>query len=180
MKLVYTGDTGRAFTCGTETPLAQKVALTEADGLYGYETTLYTSDQSGQDGSTLIGVSMPTKNLERWSRDGENVKELLEEMGYTAELQYADNKVEQQTSQLQTMVNKNPRVLVVGSIDGSALGPVLETARNQDISVIAYDRLITGTEAVDYYVTFDNYNVGHLQGQYIVDALDLENAEGPF
>lgn len=134
----------------------------------------------GSDGSTLIGVSMPTKNLERWSRDGENVKELLEEMGYTAELQYADNKVEQQTSQLQTMVNKNPRVLVVGSIDGSALGPVLETARNQDISVIAYDRLITGTEAVDYYVTFDNYNVGHLQGQYIVDALDLENAEGPF
>ncbi len=63
MKLVYTSDAGRTFTCGTETPLAQKVALTEADGLYGYETTLYTSDQSGQDGSTLIGNKLSARRI---------------------------------------------------------------------------------------------------------------------
>ena len=140
----------------------------------------YASGGGGGDARQLIGISMPTKNLERWSRDGESLTAFLEERGYEVELQFADNKVEQQTSQIQIMLGKAPAVLIVAAIDGSALSPVLESASELGIKVIAYDRLIRDTSAVDYYVTFDNYNVGALQGSYIVQALDPENAPGPF
>lgn len=128
----------------------------------------------------LIGVAMPTKSLERWSRDGSHLEELLEESGYTVSLQYADNKVEQQISQIQNMINESPDVLVVASIDGSALAPVLDQAKSKGIPVIAYDRLIRDTDAISYYATFDNYEVGKLQGQYIEDALELADGKGPF
>ncbi|MBE6474991.1 MAG: sugar ABC transporter substrate-binding protein [Actinomyces succiniciruminis] len=164
----------RSFIAGGSVAAVALLAACTAE-----RTADYYGDVSGGEGA-LIGVSMPTKNLERWSRDGENLKRLLEDLGYTVELQFADNKVEQQNSQIQTMINKSPAVIVVGSIDGSALGPVLQSAAGLGIKIIAYDRLIRDTEAVDYYVTFDNYNVGAMQGQYIVDALDLENASGPF
>nr|WP_300336379.1 sugar-binding protein [Actinomyces sp.] len=140
-----------------------------------------TADYYGSSGSgALIGISMPTKNLERWSRDGANLKSALEKMGYTVELQYADNKVEQQNAQIQTMINKSPAVIIIGSIDGSALGPSVEAAKRQGIEVLAYDRLIRDTDAVSYYVTFDNYKIGQMQGQYIADTLDLEHQDGPF
>ncbi|PHP52823.1 multiple monosaccharide ABC transporter substrate-binding protein [Actinomyces ruminis] len=164
----------RSFIVGGSAAAAALLAACTAE-----RTADYYGDVSGGEGA-LIGVSMPTKNLERWSRDGENLKRLLEELGYSVELQFADNKVEQQNSQIQTMLNKSPAVIVVGAIDGSALGPVLQSAASLGIKVIAYDRLIRDTKAVDYYVTFDNYNVGAMQGQYIVDALDLENASSPF
>ncbi|MDO4665643.1 MAG: sugar ABC transporter substrate-binding protein [Actinomycetaceae bacterium] len=123
---------------------------------------------------------MPTKSLERWSRDGAHLSKNLKKMGYHISLQYADNKVEQQISQIQNLVNERPAVLVVASIDGSALTPVLDQAASKGIKVIAYDRLIRDTKSVDYYATFDNYRVGQLQGKFIVDALDLKNSEGPF
>ena len=166
--------TRRTFVAGSAAVLAGTLTACTAE-----RTADYYRGANGGDGA-LIGVSMPTKNLERWSRDGENLKSLLEDLGYVVELQFADNKVEQQNSQIQTMINKSPAVIVVGSIDGSALGPVLETASGLGVKVIAYDRLIRDTKAVDYYVTFDNYNVGALQGRYIVDALDLDHTAGPF
>lgn len=134
---------------------------------------------SGSNGA-LIGVSMPTKSLERWNRDGAHVEELLESDGYSVSLQYADNKVEQQISQIENMINEGPKVLVVASIDGSALSPVLAQAQQAGITVIAYDRLILDTDAVDYYATFDNYQVGQLQGKYIEESLGLADGEGPF
>lgn len=164
----------RSFLLGGSAALAAALSACTAE-----RTADYYADSAGG-ANALIGISMPTKNLERWSRDGDNLKSLLENLGYRVELQYADNKVEQQNSQIQTMINKSPAVIVVGAIDGSALGPVLETAAGLGIKVISYDRLIRDTEAVDYYVTFDNYNVGAMQGQYIVKALDLDNATGPF
>ncbi|MEW6974565.1 multiple monosaccharide ABC transporter substrate-binding protein [Trueperella pyogenes] len=137
---------------------------------------------SGSEGSTsgTIGISMPTKSLERWSRDGASLVENLKVKGYQTDLQYADNKVQLQIDQIQNMVNKDVKVLVVGSIDGSALAPVLDAASAKGIKVIAYDRLINDTSAVDYYATFDNYSVGKMQGEFIRDALDLDNAPGPF
>lgn len=128
----------------------------------------------------LVGISMPTRSLERWSRDGESLKSFLTELGYTVELQFADNEVEQQISQIETLAGKAPAVLIVAAIDGSGLGPVLESSAAKGIRIIAYDRLIRDTPAVDYYVTFDNYRVGAMQGQYIVEALDLDHASGPF
>jgi putative multiple sugar transport system substrate-binding protein len=127
-----------------------------------------------------VGISMPTRSLERWINDGENLQKLLQDDGCTVDLQYADNKTEQQITQIQNQVAGGAKVLVVAAIDAATLGPVLEDAASQDITIIAYDRLITGTEAVDYYATFDNYQVGQLQGQFIEDQLRLAEGEGPY
>lgn len=132
-------------------------------------------------GGGLVGIAMPTRSLERWNNDGSHLEALLQERGYETSLQYADNEVDQQITQLQNMINQGAEILVIASIDGTALGPVLEQAASAGTTVIAYDRLINGTENVDYYATFDNYEVGRLQGQFIVDELGLEDGEeGPF
>jgi putative multiple sugar transport system substrate-binding protein len=135
---------------------------------------------AGGDETALIGIAMPTKSLERWNKDGANLEAQLQDAGYETMLQYADNKVDQQITQLQNMINQGADVLVVASIDGTALGPVLSTAADAGISVIAYDRLINGTDDVDYYATFDNYKVGQLQGEYIESQLGLADGAGPF
>jgi hypothetical protein len=127
-----------------------------------------------------IGVAMPTQSLQRWNQDGDNMKKLLEDAGYTVDLQYANNEVATQVSQLENMILGGCKVLVIASIDGKSLGTVLAQAKEAGVQVIAYDRLIRDTDAVSYYATFDNYKVGKFQGDYIVQKLDLENAAGPF
>ena len=127
-----------------------------------------------------IGVAMPTKDLQRWNQDGANMEARLKEAGYDVDLQYANNDVSMQVSQIENMINSGCKVLVIAAIDGDSLGTVLEKAKEKDIPVIAYDRLIMNSDAVSYYATFDNYMVGTKQGQYIVDTLDLDNAAGPF
>ena len=127
-----------------------------------------------------IGVSMPTKDLQRWVQDGENMQAQLEEKGYTVDLQYAANDVQTQVSQIENMIANGDQLLVISAIEGDSLGTVLATAKESEIPVIAYDRLIMNTDAVSYYATFDNYLVGKTQGEYIVEALDLENQDGPF
>lgn len=134
----------------------------------------------GDSSDALIGIAMPTKSLERWNRDGAHLEELLAESGYETSLQYADNKVDQQISQIQNMVNDGADVLVVASIDGTALAPTLQEAADAGVTVIAYDRLLNDTENVDYYATFDNYAVGQMQGEYIVETLGLEDTEETF
>lgn len=138
------------------------------------------SGGSGDGGDVLVGIAMPTKSLERWNKDGSNLEALLQDAGYDTNLQYADNKVDQQISQIQNMINEGADILVVASIDGVALGPILATAAEQDITIIAYDRLINETENVDYYATFDNYMVGKFQGEFIEETLGLADGAGPF
>ncbi len=127
-----------------------------------------------------IGVAMPTKDLQRWNQDGDNMKKQLEAAGFEVDLQYANNDVATQVSQIENMVSSGDKVLVIASIDGSSLGTALEKAKEANIPVIAYDRLLMQSDAVSYYATFDNYMVGTKQGEYIRDTLDLENASGPF
>ncbi|WJV44328.1 multiple monosaccharide ABC transporter substrate-binding protein [Streptomyces flavofungini] len=126
-----------------------------------------------------IGLAMPTKASERWIADGRNMAEQFKKAGYETDLQYGDDKVENQVAQLENMITKGHRLLVVAAIDGSALTDVLARAHDAGIPVISYDRLILGTAHVDYYASFDNERVGELQGQYIVDRLGLgEPARG--
>ena len=128
-----------------------------------------------------IGVSMPTQSLQRWNQDGANMKEKLEAAGFEVDLQYAgDNDITLQVSQLENMILGGAKVLVIASIDGSALGTVLADAKAAGIPVIAYDRLIMATDAVDYYATFDNYMVGTIQGKYLEEKLGLAEGNGPF
>jgi len=127
-----------------------------------------------------VGVAMPTKDLQRWNQDGDNMKALLEEAGYEVDLQFANNDVNTQLTQVQTMVDSDCDVIVIAAIEGSSLGSALESAKAKNIPVIAYDRLLMDSDAVSYYATFDNYKVGTVQGEFVRDALDLDNAEGPF
>jgi ABC-type xylose transport system, periplasmic component len=135
---------------------------------------------TSKDGGKKIGVAMPTKDLQRWNQDGANMKKAFEKAGYTVDLQYANNDIATQVSQIENMITDGCNVLVIASIDGGSLGTVLANAKSQKIPVIAYDRLLMDTDAVSYYATFDNYMVGTIQGQYIVDTLDLKNQAGPF
>ena len=128
----------------------------------------------------LVGVAMPTKDLQRWNQDGENMKTQLEAAGYQVDLQYGANDIATQVSQIENMIANGCKVLVIASIDGDSLGTVLAQAKEAGIPVIAYDRLIMNSDAVSYYATFDNWLVGVTQGKFIEKALDLENAAGPF
>ncbi|MEU3316823.1 multiple monosaccharide ABC transporter substrate-binding protein [Streptomyces sp. NPDC006662] len=128
----------------------------------------------------LVGISMPTKSSERWINDGANMVKEFQAKGYKTDLQYGDNVVENQVSQVENMITKGARLLVIAAIDGSSLTNVLQRAADAHVRVISYDRLIRGTGNVDYYATFDNFKVGVLQGSYIVDKLGLKDGKGPF
>lgn len=139
-----------------------------------------TDTVDSDSGKIIVGVSMPTKSLQRWNQDGENMKKILEDKGYQVELEFAENKTESQISQIENMITKGAQVIVVAAIDGSALTNVLDNAREDGIDIIAYDRLIMNTDAISYYATFDNYNVGTIQGRYIEEKLGLKDGNGPF
>ena len=130
--------------------------------------------------SKLVGVSMPTKDLQRWNQDGTNMEKELIAAGYEVDLQYGANDIPTQVSQVENIIANGCQVLVIAAIDGDSLGTVLAQAKEKGIPVIAYDRLIMNSDAVTYYATFDNWLVGVKQGEFIENALDLKNAAGPF
>jgi putative multiple sugar transport system substrate-binding protein len=132
----------------------------------------------GDAGGQTIGVAMPTETSERWIADGNAVKSQLEEAGYTVDLQYAADDIPTQSQQIDQMITKGVDLLIVASIDGTALANQLQAAADAGIPVIAYDRLINGTENVDFYVTFDNYNVGVQQATSLLVGLGILNADG--
>ena len=126
--------------------------------------------------AATIGVSMPTQSLQRWNQDGHNLEAQLEAAGHKVELLYAgDNDIPTQVSQIENMISGDVDVLVVAPIDGGALTTALQGAIDKGIPVISYDRLIMNSKAISYYATFDNYKVGQIQGNYIVDALKLKD-----
>ena len=122
-----------------------------------------------------IGISMPTQSLERWNRDGSYLEEQFKAAGYDVELTYSDNETDRQVNDIQNLISDGVDLLVVAAIDGEALNTVMDEAADAGIPVISYDRLIK-SDAVSYYISFDNYTVGTLQGQYVIDTLDLDNA----
>ena len=127
-----------------------------------------------------VGVAMPTKSSARWIDDGNNMVKALKDKGYKVDLQYAEDDIPNQLSQIENMVTKGAKVLVIAAIDGTTLSDVLQQAADKGIKVIAYDRLIRNSKNVDYYATFDNFQVGVLQGGYIEKALGLKDGKGPF
>ncbi|WP_169950795.1 multiple monosaccharide ABC transporter substrate-binding protein [Microbispora sp. H11081] len=140
---------------------------------------------SGGDATTAgekgtVGIAMPTKSSERWVKDGDNMVQQFKALGYDSDLQYAEDVVETQVSQVENMITKGVKVLVVAAVDGSALTDVLQQAADQKIPVIAYDRLLMKTPNVDYYATFDNFQVGVQQAGYIEEKLGLKDGKGPF
>lgn len=120
-----------------------------------------------------IGIAMPSQSLERWNRDGSFLKKAFENEGYRVVLDYSDNSPVIQQKDLEKMIKDKPDLLIVAAIDSEAVADVLKDAK---IPVIAYDRLIRNTDVVSFYVSYDNYKVGELQGKYIIDSLKLDRA----
>ena len=173
------------FAAATGAAMAFTLAACAGDGAGSDDTPTDTTDDTTTEDTTdatgeggLIGVAMPTQTLERWIADGDAVKEGLEELGYEVDLQYANDDIPTQGQQIEQMVTQGADALIIAAIDGTALAPQLEAAADAGIPVIAYDRLIRDSENVDFYVTFDNYNVGHQQANSILVGLGLLNEDG--
>ncbi len=130
-------------------------------------------------GSGYIGISMPTQSSERWIKDGNVMKEILEKRGYTVDLQYAEDDIPTQKSQIENMITKGAKVLVIAAVDGSTLSATLDQAGKDGVKIISYDRLLVDTEAVSYYATFDNKGVGKLQAESLVEGLKAKG-DGPY
>lgn len=131
-------------------------------------------------GSGYIGISMPTKSSERWIKDGETMKQILEDRGYTVDLQFAEDDIPTQKTQIESMLTKGAKALVIAAIDGSTLSATLEQAGKDGVKIISYDRLLVNTDAVSYYATFDNRGVGRLQAESLVEGLKKFKGDGPY
>jgi len=167
----------------TKTTTTAAAATTAADTTKAAaDTTKAAADTTKAAATTVfkVGVAMPTQSSERWIADGSNIKKQLEELGYVVDLQYAEDDVQAQVNQIENMITNGANCLVIAAIDSSALVNILAKAKEAKIPVIAYDRLLMNTDAVSYYATFDNYQVGVLQASYLVDALGLKDNKGPF
>src|ERR1700723_4637355 len=128
-----------------------------------------------------VGIAMPTKSSARWIADGDNIVKTLQARGYKTDLQYADDDIPNQLAQVENMITKGDKVLVIAAIDGTTLSNALQKAADAGIKVISYDRLIVGSPNVDYYATFDNFKVGVLPATSIVHGLGLDAGKnGPF
>jgi putative multiple sugar transport system substrate-binding protein len=128
----------------------------------------------------LIGIAMPTKSSARWVSDGDNLVKELTGLGYTTDLEFAEDDIPTQVSQIENMITKGAKVLIIAAIDGTTLTDTLAKAAAANIKVLAYDRLINKTPNVDYYTTFDNFKVGVLQAGSIEACLGLKDGKGPF
>ncbi len=150
------------------------LAASLAVGL-AFSTTVASAQDKG-----LVGVAMPTKSSTRWIGDGNSMVEALAAKGYKTDLQYAEDDIPNQLAQIENMITKGAKVLVIAAIDGTTLTNVLQKAADKGIKIVSYDRLILGSKNVDYYTTFDNFQVGVLQAQSLEKALGLKEGKGPF
>jgi len=158
-------------------------ALTLAVALAACGSSQKTADQapaagSGSAAGGLVGVTMPTKSSERWIHDGDNIKAALEKLGYTVDLQYAENDIPTQVNQIENQITRGAKLLVIASIDGTAITTQLQEAKDRNIPVIAYDRLIRNSPNVDYYATFDNFKVGVEQATSLLVGLGIKKEDG--
>ncbi|MDX3093403.1 sugar ABC transporter substrate-binding protein [Streptomyces sp. ME01-24h] len=140
------------------------------------------NDADGQGGEATVGIALPTRAQTRWINDGDNMVKLFKDQGYKTDLQYAADSVDKQVAQVEEMIDRGDKVLIIGAVDGFELGDALQKAARAGVKVIAYDRLLLGSSNVDYYASFNNYQVGQLQAKYIIDELKLKKGghAGPY
>lgn len=162
--------------CGTAEQTSAPAVTDEAAPAAADETAAAT-DAAATGTGKKVGVAMPTQSSERWINDGANMKSQLESLGYEVDLQYAEDDVQAQVSQIENMIASGVNCLVIASIDSQALVNVEEQAKTAGIPIIAYDRLLMDTDAVSYYATFDNKGVGTAIGKYIEEKKDLKAAQ---
>lgn len=160
------------------TTLALSLAACSGGGAGAGSDETAAGGDSGSTEGGLIGVAMPTQTSERWIADGDAVKSGLEEAGYEVDLQFANDDIPTQQQQIDQMITKGAEALIIAAIDGTAISGQLEAAAAEGIPVIAYDRLIRDSENVDFYVTFDNFQVGVQQATSLLVGLGILNEDG--
>ena len=171
------------FTCARRAVLAGSLAAAGGAALAACggpgATGGANNDTAGKDPSELrIGIAMPTKSSERWIKDGNNVKSQLEEFGYRVNLQFAEDDIPTQANQVDNMITQGVNLLIIAPIDGTALSGQLDNAGDAGITVISYDRLIRENGNVNYYTSFDNYDVGTQMGTSLLTGMGLLDAQG--
>ncbi|CAM3170864.1 Multiple sugar-binding periplasmic receptor ChvE precursor [Arthrobacter ulcerisalmonis] len=139
-----------------------------------------SSGAAGFEQNSSIGVALPQKTSENWVLAEKLFNDGLNGAGFKADVQFANGGVSEQQNQISAMVTKGAKVIIVGAIDGSQLGTQLKQAKEAGATIIAYDRLLLNTDSVDYYVAYDNFKVGVLQGQALLDGLKAKKASGPY
>ncbi|MCR5747687.1 MAG: sugar-binding protein [Lachnospiraceae bacterium] len=167
-----------ADAAATEAAPAADAAATEAAPAADAATEAATEAAKATGEGGLVGVAMPTQSSERWINDGANMKKQLEELGYKVDLQYAEDDVQMQVSQIENMIASGVNCLVIAAIDSGALTNVEDQAKQAGIPIIAYDRLLMDTDAVSYYATFDNKGVGTVIGEYIKENATKDGNKG--
>ena len=153
--------------CGTTSsddakPKGNDSAKVEDDGAK-------VKDDSGNGGDVQVGIVLPTKDEPRWLQDQKQFEKILGDAGFTNQVLFSQGSSATEKTNVETLISKGIKVLIICAQDGAAAAAAVEEARDAGIKVIAYDRLITGTDAVDYYVTFDSFAVGEAQGKYLID-----------
>ena len=134
---------------------------------------------SGFPQDAVIGVALPKKTSENWTLAEKLFNDGLSSAGFKPNVQFANNGVSEQQNQISTMITSGAKVIVVGAVDGAQLGTQLQQAKDAGAVIIAYDRMLTNTKAIDYYVAYDNFKVGELQGQALLEGMAAKKA-GPY
>jgi putative multiple sugar transport system substrate-binding protein len=130
--------------------------------------------------NSSIGVALPQKTSENWVLAEKLFNDGLNGAGFKADVQFANGGVSEQQNQISAMITKGAKLIIVGAIDGAQLGTQLKQAKDSGATIIAYDRLLLNTENVDYYVAYDNFKVGELQGQALLDGMKAKKPSGPY
>lgn len=141
-----------------------------------------SGDQSGAaaTGDVSIGIAMPQKTSQNWVEAEDMFKENCSDAGIDCTIQFANGGVAEQQNQISAMIENGVKVLIIGAIDGSQLGTQLAQAKAAGITIIAYDRLLTNTKDIDYYIAYDNFGVGQLQGQALLEGLEAKAGDSPW
>lgn len=167
--------------CGRqETANAETANVETSNGETATEETTeeVTTETAGE--KTVVGVALPWLGTQNWAEADEMFRAELEAAGYEAIVQHADNDVATQQQQIESMVQNGASIIVVGPVDGSQLGGVLEEAAAAGVTILGYDRLIENTDAIDGVIQFDSIRTGELQGQALLDGLAALKGEGPY
>ncbi|MCI8374944.1 MAG: sugar ABC transporter substrate-binding protein [Lachnospiraceae bacterium] len=144
---------------------------TKAPAPEAADTEAAEEPQGGNGDELFIGLSMPTFAEERWTIDTETVKSYCEEKGIKLVTACADGDSNKQKEQVSTMITQGINVLILAPNDGDAAAAIVEEAKAEGVYVISYDRLVTGTDLVDVYITFNSWRMGQINGEYIVEKL---------
>ena len=146
----------------------------------GSKAAAPAADAAAAGGKKTVGLLMPTKEQTIWSVQGDTLTDAYKAAGWDVLIEFAEDDSAKQAMQIENMISKGANALVIVAVDCAALTDACEKAKEAGCVIIAEDRLIENTEAVDFYVTFDLDKMGELQGQYIADALGLADGKGPF